>query len=207
MSSPASHKLRQTTPSIPTWREEYLEALKERDQREKVNYEFIDAYTRLADRTAVLEAEKSANASSSISRNALQNSTQPPVAGDGTAQLKRDLAESLRARGQLQSRLKVAEGELEKLKAKNKLDDRLIKELSVERSILATKVKDRDEELKGKAKLLEDVQDEMITLNLQVNMAEEHTQRLRRENKDLIDRWMARMGQEADAMNDASKFS
>ena len=38
-------------------------------------------------------------------------------------------------------------------------------------------------------------------------MAEEHSQKLRRENKELVDRWMARMGQEADAMNDGSKFS
>lgn len=45
-----------------------------------------------------------------------------------------------------------------------------------------------------------------MSLDLQLNMAEQQTARLRRENKDLIDRWMARMGQEADAMNEASKF-
>ena len=49
--------------------------------------------------------------------------------------------------------------------------------------------------------------DETVSLTLQLNMAEEHSQKLRRENKDLVDRWMARMGQEADAMNDESKFS
>lgn len=37
-------------------------------------------------------------------------------------------------------------------------------------------------------------------------MAEQQSNKLRKENKDLIDRWMARMGQEADAMNDASEF-
>lgn len=47
----------------------------------------------------------------------------------------------------------------------------------------------------------------MATLNLQFNMAEEKSDRLQHENKELVDRWMARMGQEADAMNDASKFS
>ena len=49
--------------------------------------------------------------------------------------------------------------------------------------------------------------DESLTLTLQLNMAEEHSQRLQRENKELVDRWMARMGQEADAMNDKSEFS
>lgn len=47
----------------------------------------------------------------------------------------------------------------------------------------------------------------MVSLNLQLNMAEEATRTLRKENKDLVDRWMARMGQEADAMNNASKYS
>ncbi len=99
-----------------------------------------------------------------------------------------------------------------------------MKDLIAERAVLITKVKDRDEELKGKTKLLEvhkhdfleenmnltlrqDVQDEMLSLNLQLNMAELGSKKLQRENKDLIDRWMARMGQEADAMNVASKFS
>lgn len=47
----------------------------------------------------------------------------------------------------------------------------------------------------------------MATLNLQLNMADEKSNKLQRENKELVDRWMARMGQEADAMNDASRFS
>jgi hypothetical protein len=45
-----------------------------------------------------------------------------------------------------------------------------------------------------------------MSLNLQLNMAEQQSNKLRKENKDLIDRWMARMRQEADAMNDASEF-
>jgi len=38
-------------------------------------------------------------------------------------------------------------------------------------------------------------------------MAEDRAKRLEKENKELIDRWMVRMGKEADAMNNASKFS
>jgi hypothetical protein len=98
------------------------------------------------------------------------------------------------------------------------------------------RLKDRDEELRGKAKLLDvcchylqycrcmlriisrsythfapsslqDVQDELASLNLQFNMAEERAGRFQRENQELIDRWMAHKGKEADAMNEASKFS
>jgi hypothetical protein len=38
-------------------------------------------------------------------------------------------------------------------------------------------------------------------------MAEERSNRLQKENQELVDRWMARMGKEADAMNDAYQFS
>lgn len=51
------------------------------------------------------------------------------------------------------------------------------------------------------------VQNELVSLNLQFNMAEDRAKRLEKENQELIDRWMDRMGKEADAMNNASKFS
>ena len=54
---------------------------------------------------------------------------------------------------------------------------------------------------------LQSVQDELVSLNLQLNMSEEKSNRLQKENQELIDRWMARMGREAEAMNNASKFS
>jgi hypothetical protein len=51
----------------------------------------------------------------------------------------------------------------------------------------------------------QDVQDEMITLNLQLTMAERERDKVRKENKELVDRWMVRMAQEADAMNLANE--
>lgn len=234
--------------NMSSWREEYLEALRERDRREKVDYDLIDACksfvnpafseipnwyrtdTQLADRTAALEAEKAALIPSVSPPIITKDMAAIPSTADGSVQLKSDLSEALRAKGQLQSRLKLAEEEMEKLRAKSITDSKLIKDLTVERSVLRTKVKDRDSELKGKTKLVEvrklsyqapklffffpedsqrlqEVQDEMVSLNLQLNMAEQRSKKLQKENKDLIDRWMARMGQEADAMNNASKFS
>lgn len=55
--------------------------------------------------------------------------------------------------------------------------------------------------------LSQNVHDETVSLTLQLNMAEERSGRLQRENKDLVDRWMARMSKEAEAMNNASRFS
>lgn len=45
----------------------------------------------------------------------------------------------------------------------------------------------------------------MIALNLQLSMAEKERDKLKKENRELIDRWMQRMGQEADAMNLANE--
>lgn len=45
----------------------------------------------------------------------------------------------------------------------------------------------------------------MITLNLQVAMAEKERDKVKKENKELVDRWMKRMGQEAEAMNLANE--
>lgn len=58
-----------------------------------------------------------------------------------------------------------------------------------------------------RTKSLEDIHDEIIALTLQLNISEEQNGKLRTENRDLVDRWMARKGKEADALNTASKFS
>jgi chromosome segregation ATPase len=102
-----------------------------------------------------LEAEKAVTLSSKDPGNAPKDVVSSALPADVTIQLKSDLAEALRAKGQLQSRLKFAEDELDKLRVKTKTDTKLIKDLYAERAGLITKVKDRDEELKGKAKLLE----------------------------------------------------
>jgi hypothetical protein len=57
--------------------------------------------------------------------------------------------------------------------------------------------KDRVDELKGKGKFVEDIQDEMVALTLQLNMAEQE-----KENDDLTKRWVQRMEEEAKRMND-----
>jgi hypothetical protein len=45
----------------------------------------------------------------------------------------------------------------------------------------------------------------MIALNLQMSMAEKERDKVKKENKELVDRWMKRMAQEADAMNLANE--
>jgi hypothetical protein len=110
--------------------------------------------TSLLDRVAALEAEKAAITSTSTPEPGPKPPASPAPANDGTAQIRRDLAEALRSNGQLKLRVTAAEKELVTLRAKTKTDTKFIEDLSKERAVLAQKVKDRDEELKGKAKFL-----------------------------------------------------
>ncbi|KAK0507770.1 hypothetical protein JMJ35_009659 [Cladonia borealis] len=201
---------------MPSWRDEYSSALQQRDRREKSNQAFYDQYTKLADRTASLQsalasppAKEDPTSSPKLKdrKASLDQATTRSTTPDAIAKVRQDLSEAQRSRGLMETKLQSVTEELKKLKIQSSLDRKKIGELTREKAILTTGLRDRDEELKGKTKLLEDVHDETVSLTLQLNMADEQAQKLQRENKELVDRWMARMGQEADAMNDKSKFS
>lgn len=96
---------------------------------------------------------------SSTAQSAKPSSLQLPVTtpsdGDILARARQDLSEAQRSKGVMQSRLQTVIEELQKLKLKMQMDSKLIGELTAERAILTTRMKDQDEELKGKGKLLE----------------------------------------------------
>ena len=46
----------------------------------------------------------------------------------------------------------------------------------------------------------------MISLNLQLNMVEQRSGKLEKENRELVERWMILKGREADDMNKASDW-
>ena len=70
-------------------------------------------------------------------------------------QVRQNLAEAQRSRGELENRIVAITSELEKLQLKSTVDSRRINELATEKSNVVKKLRDRDEELRGKSKLLE----------------------------------------------------
>jgi hypothetical protein len=66
---------------------------------------------------------------------------------------------------------------------------------------LERKLKDRDEELREKKKLVDNVQDDMLALTIQYNAVERKNEKLVGENGELVRRWMDRMGMEAERTN------
>lgn len=163
--SPHSLPFRAQDSSIPAYPRPYLTRGRDGPPR--------PPGSQLADRIAALEAEKAAllvqqqlkaraatkpPAASSSPSDAHATTTTTPPNADGeaavTAQLRLDLAEALRARGQAEARLRASETELRDLRARTKTDARKLYELTAERNALAAKLKDRNEELVGKNKLL-----------------------------------------------------
>lgn len=69
--------------------------------------------------------------------------------------VRRDLSDAQRSRVLMETRLHSVTEELQTLKIQSSLDSKRIGELSKEKGALITGMRDRDEELRGKAKLLE----------------------------------------------------
>ncbi|KAI3337188.1 autophagy protein 16 [Xylariaceae sp. AK1471] len=192
---------------MPDWRDGYLASLQEAERNNPVNKDLVEACSQLVDRVAALEAEKAALALAATPTKAAaaaSSSSSKPSATDtseGTAQLRLDLAEALRGRGQAQTRLKAAEAELATLRSKSKVDAKRISDLTAERSALTARVRDLNEELEKKKKFLKDVQDDNLTLNVELNVTAQKAAKVQAENRELVDRWMKRMAREADALN------
>ncbi|KAF4458167.1 hypothetical protein F53441_18 [Fusarium austroafricanum] len=191
---------------MPNWRDQYLSSIKDAELSNPVNMELVQTCSQMADRISSLEAEK--NGLETIvanSGNTTGQPAEPSINDPGVAQLKQDLAEALRSKGVAEKRLRASEEELIQLRSKHKMDTKSIRELTADRNSLTTRLKDREYELREKRKLIEQVQDEMIALNLQMSMAEKERDKVKKENKELVDRWMKRMAQEAEAMNLANE--
>jgi hypothetical protein len=128
------------------------------------------------------------------------SSTAPP--NDPNAQLRVQLAEAQKARATLESQTST----IPSLEAEKTSQAKAIVSKDREIVLLRRKLRDQAEEIKEKKKMGEQVQDEMISLNLQVNIAEQKAEKLQAENAELVDRWMKRMAEEAEKMNEQSKW-
>ncbi|KAL9588478.1 MAG: hypothetical protein Q9203_002718 [Teloschistes exilis] len=167
--------------------------------------------TKLADRTSTTGITHPRNITtprtSSSPTHHNNNNTSPQPAEETLSETRRDLIEAQRSRALLQTRVEDASTSLQRLKLQSSVAKKRLEELTQEKVVLSQRLRDRDEELRGKAKLLEDVHDETVSLTLQLNMAEDRARKLRDENENLVKRWMERVGKEADAMNETSRFT
>ncbi|KAL8675020.1 MAG: hypothetical protein Q9168_000615 [Polycauliona sp. 1 TL-2023] len=153
-----------------SWRQDYFAALQARDESEQAQRSFYDAYTKLADRAAAanaqnIETTKSvpATGENATVQSSKGTSSKTPTEtlsnAEALTQIQKDLSEAQRTRGALQSRLQNVSDILQGSKLQAATDKKRLDELGSEKAALTRRLKDRDEELKGKAKLLEVVMD------------------------------------------------
>lgn len=176
--------------------------------------------TALADRTAQLSRQQpqpiSNPASPSPQSSQIPSSkerTGTPTRGskdtdpsDLLTTLRSDLTATQKARATLQAQLSDLTTQLSALSTQQRSSQSQIAALGKQVLELERKLQDRDEELRGKSKMVEQAQDEMVALELQFNLAEQRSEKLERENKELVERWMKRMGEEAERVNRDSRW-
>ena len=177
--------------------------------------------TKLAERTASLSAQPppatptipSSAAAAAASPSPPRPSSTPGRAAGGAepsaelvARLRADLASTQKARAALQAQVEELAGSVAALQRQDRAARVQMSEVMKQKGELERRVRDREEELRGKAKLVVDAQDEMIALELQLNLSEARGEKLKRENGELVERWMKRMGEEAEKMNIESRW-
>ncbi|KAF2733948.1 autophagy protein 16 [Polyplosphaeria fusca] len=193
---------------------EYLSALEARDKREQAHARYINAYTKLADRTAAQAPPSTDDAvapSPSLSTKSLRpgtpkgksaQATQDTNSPNITSQLRSELASTQKIRADLESKLSAQTTELQALQTTDAEQKKRIIALEKVMEHLQRRLKDRGEELTGKGRLVEDVQDEMVALNLQLSMAEQERDKLKKENEDLTRRWVEYKEKEVQRQNE-----
>ncbi|KAI4166930.1 MAG: hypothetical protein LQ343_007633 [Gyalolechia ehrenbergii] len=119
-------------------------------------------YTRLADRIAGIETRAILSNDNVVKSDPIsaklipaQYPAQTSSGEDTLVKTRKDLSEAQRSRGIMQARLQNATNDLQQLRLQSATDRKRLGELNTEKATLAIRIKDRDEELKGKAKLLE----------------------------------------------------
>jgi len=116
------------------------------------------------------------------------------------------MASTQKARASLQTQLQELTTQLTALTTQQRASSAQAAILIKQKTELEQKVRDRDEELRGKSKMVEQAHDEMVAQGLQLNLAEDRSAKLETENKELVARWMKRMGEEAERVNRDSRW-
>src|SRR5215469_10376863 len=155
----------------------YLANLSLRDKREQANASLIHQYTQLADRTASVETKLHAI---EIGTGTTASADTQGTPGDLVSHLRAELASAREELARTQqsetsAREQVTQlaSELETARKDVGTHTGHIEKLTRQVALLTRRLKDRDAEAREQRKLIEQVQDEMVALNLEKNMAEQ----------------------------------
>jgi len=69
---------------------------------------------------------------------------------------------------------------------------------------MTRRLREREEELREKGRMVESATDEMLALEVNVNGLEARNEALERENRALVERWVRRVERDAEGVNRGS---
>lgn len=122
------------------------------------------------------------------------------------ASLKEELAGLYRTQSQNAQRLLALSDSLRDTedRARDEADQRKSLRLDMDRT--QRRCQDLEASLKEKEKMIVHLTDELQTNGLEFNQLEERNKKLVKDNKNLLQRWLDRMNQEATQVNEANAF-
>ena len=129
-----------------------------------------------------------------------------PTPNDLLSSLRTDLSTTQKARRTLANQVADLTLALSTLQSTSATSTTQLALLTRQKADTERKLRDRDEELRGKNRMVVLAQDEMVAQGLQLSLAEQKAEGLERENRELVARWMERMGKEAERVNRDSKW-
>lgn len=91
---------------------------------------------------------------------------------------------------------------LDQLQQKNKVN----KQLEKDNGLLKSKISNLNFEIVEKNKAIETINDELLSCNIQNNVLANKVDELTKENDKLVERWMQRVSQDAEKLNDVNEF-
>ena len=220
--------------STKPWQDEFSAALKARDRREKALDEIMAACTSLllqaaeayltsatdgalAERLRHATTTAAATSASQIS----SGSPKPELSASGVGQstptarspapsdvarLRNDLGLAQQQQAALTQQVKSFSSKNNSLSTEISAANVKIEVLDKEKTRLERRCRDLMEEARQKDRRFQRVQDEMLALNMELNMVIQREEEVKKDNKELLDRWMALKGMEADAMNRESQW-
>ncbi|CAG8566702.1 3551_t:CDS:10 [Ambispora gerdemannii] len=205
------------------WQHDLLVKLLVRDRREKAFTDFVESYNSLvqklgkfADQTGALEStarslrEENANLSKEVETLRDQGS---PLNQKRTAELeqqiyelKEERANLYKTQGQNAQRLVDLNDVLRKSEDTTKKNNEEIQQLTEANTGLLKKVESHTNSLREKDGTIQILQDELATLQLELVKTEERMKDLEKENSQLLQRWLKKMNDEVEKMNEANLF-
>lgn len=159
-----------------SWQKKFYEDLQARDLREK-KYDFlVSAFSGAAKRAVAAEGG---------------------IITKGNSDTEKELSD-------VYSELAIKTDKLESLTVKFSQMKIEHEQLQKDHRMHVIRAKDYLDETKAKSLTVQQLHDEILALNIELNAAEQKIMKTEKENERLVDRWMNRVANEADRLNEAN---